>query len=42
MDNTQITAIKMEDQNMGLAIGGENGLVKVYDIRFMKKPTLEL
>ena len=35
MDNTHITAIKMEDNGMGLAVGGENGLVKVYDIRFL-------
>jgi len=27
---------------MGIAIGGENGLVKLYDVRFLNRPTLEI
>lgn len=39
--NEDITSIKMEDNGMRLALGSQNGLVKVFDIRFLNKPTLE-
>jgi hypothetical protein len=40
--DTTVSAVKLEDQGMGIAIGDENGLIKLFDIRYLGKPTLEV
>jgi hypothetical protein len=40
--NQDITAITQENYSMSLAVGSSSGIVKIFDLRYLNKPVLEV